>query len=144
MNPNDLADISSISSDTVIRRSIVSNDGHRILVVGTIPERTVPYVSVKMDSTEIIGGTEVMTTLRDTIRDVLEEMDEAMTEAPIPCERCGGQPAFVVSTDGGMRYRVQCTRCGLRTGKHAMKADAACAWHEGDYENDSNDSGVMI
>ena len=135
MNPNDLADFSADTSDTVIRRTVVS-DGHRILVVGTIPEKSIPYVSVQMDTTEIIGGMDAMEMLKDTLGDVLTEMDAAMTDKPFPCERCEGEPAFVVNTEGGLRYRVQCTKCGLRTALYQWRSDAACAWCEGDYEDD--------
>ena len=80
MNPNDLADFSADSSDTVIRRSIVSNDGHRILVVGTIPEQGVPSVGIRMDAVSIQGGLDTMVALQMALEDVLLEMVETMDE----------------------------------------------------------------
>ena len=74
MNPNDLADMDV--SDTVIRRSIVSNDGHRILVVGTIPEQGVPSVGIHVDAIKIEGGLDTMVALQMALEDVLFEMIE--------------------------------------------------------------------
>ena len=77
MNPKDLADFSADSSDTVIRRTVVS-DGHRILVVGTIPEQGVPSVGIRMDAVSIQGGLDTMVALQMALEDVLLEMVETM------------------------------------------------------------------
>ena len=78
MNPNDLADMDV--SDTVIRRTVVS-DGHRILVVGTIPEQGVPSVGIRMDAVSIQGGLDTMVALQMALEDVLFEMVETMDDA---------------------------------------------------------------
>ena len=95
MNPNDLADI---SSDTVIRRSVVSNDGHRILVVGTIPEQGVPSIGIHVDAMRIDGSMDTMVALQMALEDVLLDMDDALygDEPPIACW-CGEEHPMVES-----------------------------------------------
>ena len=80
MNPNDLADFSADSSDTVIRRTVVS-DGHRILVVGTIPEQGVPSIGIHVDAVRIDGSMDMMVALQMALEDVLFEMVETMDNA---------------------------------------------------------------
>lgn len=141
MNPNDLADISSISSDTVIRRSIVSNDGHRILVVGTIPEQGVASVGIHLDAVRIDGSMEAMAALEEVLSDMLIDMDDTICGdwQPVHCW-CGEEHPKVESkgTPGYKRpeYRVRCPKCGLRTAWYKGRTDALVSWQEEQYEED--------
>ena len=132
MNPNDLADMSDSTSDTVIRRTVVSNDGHRILVVGTIPEQGVPSVGIHVDAIKIEGGLDTMVALEDALGDVLVEMEDAMVASPVPCE-CGEEhPRLVEDDDGIIRcFVVVCPRCGRHTDRWTSRTDATRAWSGG-------------
>ncbi len=137
MNPNDLADFSGDTSDTVIRRSIVSNDGHRILVVGTIPEQGVPMVGIQVDAVSIQGSMDTMASLEEALSDILMDMDDQLMSLPLtPCKACGGRAKIgEVTSDKwkGVRYDVTCVGCGLYTKPYIWKSDASYAWRDGQY-----------
>ena len=133
MNPNDLADFSADSSDTVIRRTVVS-DGHRILVVGTIPEQGVPSVAIRTDAMSIEGGMDTMVMLEEALGEVLTDMDDTIhaDEQPIPC-LCGEEhPEIKTSGMPGNRpwYRVMCPKCGSGGMWCHGRYDAMIAWQE--------------
>lgn len=132
MNPNDLADLSESTSDTVIRRSIVSNDGHRILVVGTIPEQGVPSIGIHVDAVRIDGSMDTMVALADTLEDVLLEMDDVSVGPPAPCV-CGFERPMVCEgrdLNGITKWLVNCPKCKRHTTTSVSKTDVVIGWRQ--------------
>lgn len=136
MNPNDLADAFDTSSDTVIRRIVKTDDGRRILVVGTIPDKGMATVSVRMDETEIIGGEQDIWKMVEAIETVLMDMEDAKAGPPLPCI-CGEEHPKVadVSSEFNRFFRVECPRCGLHTQRYHWMSDALFDWQHEEYEN---------
>ena len=129
MNPNDLADMDV--SDTVIRRTVVS-DGHRILVVGTIPEQGVPSIGIHVDAVRIDGSMDMMVALADTLEDVLLEMDDVSVGPPAPCV-CGERhPTVCEGRDwnGIKLYMVNCPKCKRHTSHSVSKTDVVIGWRQ--------------
>lgn len=131
MNPNDLADaFGDVSTDTVIRRIVKADDGRRILVVGTIPDKGTATVSVRMDETEIIGSEATMCALCDAMGDVLLEMDDVAVGPPAPCV-CGfKRPMVCEGRDllGIKLYMVNCPECKRHTPHSVSKTDVIIGW----------------
>ena len=130
MNPNDLADMDVF--DTVIRRSIVSNDGHRILVVGTIPEQGVPSVGIHVDAVRIDGSMDTMVALQMALEDVLLEMDDVSVGPPAPCV-CGEKHPTVCEgrdLNGIKLWMVNCPRCKRHTSRSVSKTDVVIGWRQ--------------